>query len=133
MKVEDFEGIGPAFAAKLQEAGVFTDSQLLERGGSRGGRKALADATGIRPDLILEWANHADLMRIKGVGAEYADLLEAAGVDSCPELVQRNAANLVRTFGELDAARNTVRRIPTEAEVQGWIDEARSMPAVVEH
>lgn len=133
MKVEDFEGIGPAYAAKLQEAGVFTDAQLLERGGSRAGRQALATTTGISPDLILEWANHADLMRLSGVGAQYSDLLEAAGVDSCAELARRNAANLAQTFAELDTARNTVRRLPTEAEVQRWIDEAKSMPVAVEH
>ena len=73
-------------------------------------------------------------MRIKGVGSEYADLLEAAGVDSCPELAQRNAANLAITFQELDAARpNTVRRVPGEMVVQGWIDQAASLPKVVSH
>lgn len=127
------EGIGPAFAAKLQAAGVRTSDALLERGGSKKGRDELAAATGISGKLILEWANHADLMRLKGVGAEYADLLEAAGVDSCAELAQRNAANLTTTFGELDAGRNTVRRIPTQAEVERWIAEAKTMPRVVEH
>ena len=133
MKVEDFEGIGPVYAAKLKEAGVDTDAELLQRGGTRGGRADLAAATGISPDLILEWVNHADLMRLTGVGAEYADLLEAAGVDSCAELAHRNAANLAQTFGELDAARNTVRRIPTAGEVQRWIDEAKTMAMAVEH
>lgn len=133
MKVEDMEGIGPAFAAKLQEAGVRTSDALLERGGSKKGRDELAAATGISGKLILEWANHADLMRIKGVGSEYADLLEAAGVDSCAELARRNAASLATTFGELDAGRNTVRRIPTQAEVERWIAEAKTMPKVVEH
>jgi predicted flap endonuclease-1-like 5' DNA nuclease len=133
MKIEDMEGIGPAFAAKLQEAGVRTTEALLERGGSRKGRDELAAATGISGKLILEWANHADLMRINGVGSEYADLLEAAGVDSCAELAQRNAASLATTFGELDAGRNTVRRIPTQGEVERWIAEAKTMPRAVEH
>jgi predicted flap endonuclease-1-like 5' DNA nuclease len=133
MKIEDIEGIGPAYAEKLQGAGVATVEKLLERAGPRKGREALAETTGISPKLILEWTNHADLMRIKGVGSEYADLLEAAGVDSCAELAQRNAANLTRTFAELDAARNTVRRIPAESEVTRWIAEAASMARAVEH
>jgi predicted flap endonuclease-1-like 5' DNA nuclease len=133
MKIEDVEGIGPAFAEKLQGAGVATVEALLDRAGPRKGRETLAEVTGISPKLILEWTNHADLMRIKGVGPEYADLLEAAGVDSCAELAQRNAANLTRTFGELDAARNTVRRIPSESEVTRWIEEAATMSKVVEH
>lgn len=133
MKIIDVEGIGPAYAEKLEAAGVSTVEALLERAGPRKGREGLAEASGISPKLILEWTNHADLMRINGVGSEYADLLEAAGVDSCAELAQRNATNLARTFGELDAARNTVRRIPSESEVTRWIAEAATMPKVVEH
>jgi predicted flap endonuclease-1-like 5' DNA nuclease len=133
MKIEDVEGIGPAYAAKLAEAGVDTTDEYLEEAAKKSGRDALAAATGISEKLILEWANHVDLMRINGVGSEYSDLLEAAGVDSPAELAQRNAANLAQTFQELDAARNTVRRIPSEAVIQGWIDEAKTLPKVVEH
>ena len=133
MKIEDVEGIGPAFAGKLQEAGVRTTEALLERAGTARGRDELATATGISGKLLLEWANHADLMRLSGVGSEYADLLEAAGVDSCAELAQRNAASLATTFGELDAGRNTVRRIPTQAEVERWIAEAKTLRRAVEH
>ena len=134
MKIEDVEGIGPTFAAKLVEAGVSTTDALLDRGGTSAGRDRLSEATGISERLILEWVNHADLMRIDGVGSEYADLLEAAGVDSPAELAQRNAANLATTFQEVDAARpDMVRRVPSESEVAGWIAEAKSMPKVVEH
>ena len=98
MKIEDVEGIGPTFAAKLIEAGVSTTDALLDRGGTSAGRDRLSEATGISEKLLLEWVNHSDLMRIDGVGSEYADLLEAAGVDSCAELAQRNAANLAVTF-----------------------------------
>lgn len=133
MKVEDMEGIGPSFAAKLQGAGVRTSDALLERGGANKGRDELAAATGISGKLILEWANHADLMHLSGVGSEYADLLEAAGVDSCAELAQRNAVSLATTFGELGAGRNTVRRIPTQTEVERWIAEAKTMRRAVEH
>jgi len=133
MNIEDIEGVGPANAAKLQDAGVRTTDALLERGGSSKGRDELAATTGISPKSILEWVNHADLYRIKGVGSEFADLLEAASVDTVAELAQRNAKNLAETFGELDMARNTIRRIPSEAEVQGWIDQAKALPRMVEY
>lgn len=134
MKIEEIEGIGPAYASKLQTAGVDTTDELLERGASRAGRKSLEGATGIDDKLILEWVNHADLMRIKGVGSEFSDLLEAAGVDSPAELARRNAANLATTFQEVDAARpNIVRRVPSEKEIQGWIDQSKDLPKVVEH
>ena len=94
MKIEDIEGIGAAQAAKLAEAGVVTSEELLQWGANKAGRQSLEDTTGISGKLILEWVNHVDLMRIKGVGSEYSDLLEAAGVDSPSELANRNAANL---------------------------------------
>jgi len=134
MKIEDVEGIGPAYAAKLTAAGVSSTDDLLEQGAKPSGRKTLETATGIDHDLILEWVNHVDLMRLKGVGSEYSDLLEAAGVDSPAELAQRNAANLANTFQEVIAALpGDVRRIPSEAVVQGWIDQAKGLPKVVEH
>jgi predicted flap endonuclease-1-like 5' DNA nuclease len=133
MKIEDVEGIGPAWAEKLTAAGVRTTDDLLMAGGSSGGRDRLEVATGISGKRILEWVNHVDLMRIRGVGSEYADLLEAAGVDSSAELARRNAKNLAETFQELDAARNTVRNIPAEAVIQGWIDEAKTLDRAVTH
>jgi predicted flap endonuclease-1-like 5' DNA nuclease len=134
MGIEEIEGIGPEHAAKLTEAGVATTAALLERGAQSSGRAALAAATGIDAALILEWVNHADLMRIRGVGSEYSDLLEAAGVDSPPELARRNAANLTNTFQEVIAARpGIVRRAPTEAEVNDWIEQSKALPRVVEH
>jgi predicted flap endonuclease-1-like 5' DNA nuclease len=134
MKIEDVEGIGPAFAEKLIAAGVTTTEVLLDRGASDSGRSRLAADTGISERLLLEWVNHADLMRLDGVGSEYADLLEAAGVDSCAELARRNAANLAQTFQELDAARpNTVRRVPSEETIRGWIEQADKLAKVVSH
>ena len=134
MRIEEVEGIGPTHAGKLTAAGVATTDDLLERGAKPAGRQALADTTGISPKLILEWVNHADLWRIKGVGSEYSDLLEAAGVDSPAELAQRNAASLAITFQELDAARpNVSRRLPSEETVAGWIAEAKGLPKIVEH
>lgn len=134
MKIEDVEGIGPAFAEKLIAAGVDTTEDLLNRGASSAGRSSLSEATGISERLLLEWVNHADLMRIDGVGPEFADLLEAAGVDSCAELARRNPKNLAETFQELDAARpNTVRRVPSEATIAGWIAQADQLAKVVTH
>jgi predicted flap endonuclease-1-like 5' DNA nuclease len=134
MKIEDVEGIGPAFAEKLIAAGVTATDALLDRGATDTGRSRLAAETGISERLLLEWVNHADLMRLDGVGSEFADLLEAAGVDSCAELARRNAANLAQTFAELDAARpNTVRRVPSEETIQGWIEQADRLAKVVSH
>jgi predicted flap endonuclease-1-like 5' DNA nuclease len=134
MKIDEIEGIGATQASKLAEAGVTTTDDLLQWGANTAGRASLADTTGISAKLILEWVNHVDLMRIKGVGSEYSDLLEAAGVDSPSELAQRNAANLATTFAEVVAARpGIVRRTPSETEVAGWIAEAKGMDKVVEH
>ena len=134
MKLEEVEGIGPINAEQFKLAGIATGEALLEQGATPGGRAALEKATGISGTLILKWVNRLDLMRIKGVGAEYSDLLEVAGVDSPAELAQRNAANLATTFEEVVAARpGTVRRVPTEAEVAGWIAEAKALPKVVTH
>jgi predicted flap endonuclease-1-like 5' DNA nuclease len=134
MKIEDVEGIGATQAAKLAEAGVSTTDELLQWGANAAGRKSLEDTTGISGKLILEWVNHVDLMRITGVGSEYSDLLEAAGVDSPAELANRNAANLAITFQEVVAARpGIVRRIPSEAEVNDWIAASKGLSKVVEH
>ena len=134
MKIDEIEGIGATYAAKLSAAGVVTTDELLQWGANPAGRKSLEDTTGISGKLILEWVNHVDQMRIKGVGSEYSDLLEAAGVDSPAELAQRNAANLAVTFQEVVAARpGVVRRVPSECEVAGWIDDAKGLDKVVEH
>jgi predicted flap endonuclease-1-like 5' DNA nuclease len=134
MKIDEIEGIGATYAAKLAAAGVVTTDELLQWGANAAGRKSLEDTTGISGKLILEWVNHVDLMRIKGVGSEYSDLLEAAGVDSPAELAQRNAANLAITLQEVVAARpGIVRRVPSESEVAGWIDDAKGLDKVVEH
>ncbi len=134
MKIEEIEGVGPVYGEKLRAAGVDTTDELLEKGAGRSGRAALAEATGIDGGKILEWVNHVDLMRIKGVGSEYSDLLEAAGVDSPAELAHRNAANLATTVQEVVAARpGIVRRIPSEKEIADWIAQSKEMPKVVEH
>lgn len=129
----EVEGIGPAYAEKLRAAGVATTEGLLERGAGRGGRQGLAEATGISDALILRWVNQADLFRISGVGEQYAELLEAAGVDSVPELAQRNAASLQAKLAEANEGRNLVRQVPVESQVARWIEEAKALPRVVTH
>ena len=130
-KIIDVEGIGEVYAKKLTDAGLNTLEALLKAGASPEGRQALADETGISRKLILEWANHADLYRIKGVAEEYSDLLEEAGVDTVPELAQRNAANLYAKLVETNAAKELVRRLPTQSQVADWIEQAKALPRVM--
>jgi predicted flap endonuclease-1-like 5' DNA nuclease len=133
MNIEEIEGISSAYGQKLGAAGVGTVEVLLEKGGRRISREKLAEKTGISEKLILEWVNRADLMRIKGVGSDYSDLLEAAGVDSCLELSHRMPSNLHKKMEEINDARKLVRRLPPESEVTQWVAAAKSMPKVVEH
>jgi len=134
MKIEEVEGIGDEMGGKLRAAGIATTDDLLMAGASASSRDKVESMTGISAKLILKWVNHVDLMRIPGVGSEYSDLLEAAGVDSPAELAQRNAANLAQTFAELDAARpNTVRHVPSQATVEEWIAAAKNLEMAVSH
>ncbi|MEA4881637.1 MAG: DUF4332 domain-containing protein [Synergistaceae bacterium] len=127
-KLEMVEGIGQVYADKLRGAGVATTEMLLEMGSTKKGREDLAEKSGISGKLILEWVNHVDLFRIKGVGEEYADLLEASGVDTVPELAQRRADNLHKKLAEINAEKKLVRQLPSENQVQGWIDQAKKLP-----
>jgi predicted flap endonuclease-1-like 5' DNA nuclease len=125
------EGIGEIYAQKLREAGIATTQALLEQGASPQGRTKIAEKTGISGILILEWVNHVDLFRIKGVGEEYSDLLEEAGVDTVPELAQRNPENLHQKLVDVNQAKKLVRRLPTQAQVSDWIEQAKRLPRAV--
>jgi predicted flap endonuclease-1-like 5' DNA nuclease len=129
----DVEGIGPAYAAKLQAAGITKTEILLEKGATPQGRKALEEQTGISHGLILEWVNHVDLFRIKGVASEYSDLLEEAGVDTVVELGRRVAENLYQKMLEVNGQKKLVRRPPTKAQVAGWIEQAKKLERVVSY
>ena len=129
----DIEGIGPKYAEALTAAGVKTTEALLKSAGSAAGRKELAAQTKIDDGKILEWVNRADLMRIKGVGSEFSDLLEAAGVDTVKELATRRADNLHAKMLEVNTAKNLVRRAPTANEVTAWVAEAKTLPQAVTH
>lgn len=130
-KLIDIEGIGETYLAKLSAAGVTTVEGLLEKGATPKGRKELEEATGIRHDLILEWVNHADLFRVEGIGQEYSDLLEAAGVDTVAELAQRNPENLYAALSAKNAEKELVRRMPSKQQVSDWVDRAKGMPKIV--
>jgi len=132
-KIIEIEGIGETYAAALEKAGVATVEALLETAGSATGRQQLAEKTGVTPQRVLEWVNRADLMRINGIGSEYSDLLEAAGVDTVKELATRRADNLYAKLEEVNAAKKLVRRTPTQAEVEKWIAEAKTLPQKVTH
>jgi predicted flap endonuclease-1-like 5' DNA nuclease len=130
-KLTKVEGIGAAYAQDLQEAGVATTGALLKKGGSPQGRKEIAEKTGISGKLILRWVNHIDLFRIKGVGEEYADLLEAAGIDTVPELAQRNPENLHHKLVAVNREKKLVRQLPTRTQVGDWIEQAKQLPRVI--
>lgn len=131
MRIVDVEGIGPAYAQKLASVGIRTTDALLKKGASPAGRQELEAASGISHSLILEWVNLADLYRVKGVGSEYSDLLEEAGVDSVAELSKRVAQNLLQKMTEVNNTKKIVRKIPGVKQVDGWIREAKKLPRVV--
>ena len=125
------EGIGEVYRGKLVSYGIKTVEALLKQGASSSGRSRIADGTGISSGLILEWVNHADLWRIKGVSEEYSDLLEEAGVDTVVELAQRNPENLYAKIKEVNMAKKLVRRLPSAKQVADWVSQAKRLPRVV--
>lgn len=127
----DIEGVGEAYAEKLQAAGINTVDELLERGASPRGRQKLAEETGISEKIILRWTNHADLFRVKGVGPQFAELLEAAGVDTVKEFRHRKAENLAAKMEEVNESRKLTRRVPTAVELQRMIDDAATLEPVM--
>lgn len=131
--IVDIEGIGEVFAQKLKAAGVTSVEALLKAGVTPKSRKELAEKTGISGDLILQWVNHADLFRVKGIGSEYSDLLEAAGVDTVVELAKRRADNLVAKMTEVNIEKKLVRRLPTLSMVMSWIDQAKALGRAIEY
>lgn len=130
-KIIDIEGIGDVYAEKLIAAGINKVSELLEKCAAPKGRKALAEETGISEKLILKWTNHADLFRIKGVGPQFAELLEAAGVDTVKEFRHRVAENLAQKMQETNDAKHLVRRVPSVKELVKMIEQAKELKPVV--
>ena len=130
-KIIDIEGIGPKYAEKLQAAGIKTSADLLEKGKNVKGRKELAEATGISSKRILTWVNHTDLYRINGVGPQFAELLEASGVDTVTEFALRNPVNLAKKMLAVNEKKHLTRRVPTAAELEKMIAQAKELPRVM--
>ena len=132
-KIIDIEGVGEVYAEKLIAAGINKVSELLEKCAAPKGRKELAEATGISEKLILRWTNHADLFRINGVGPQFAELLEAAGVDTVKEFRHRVAENLQPKLAEVNEAKNICNRVPAVSEIQKMIDQAKELEPKVSY
>jgi predicted flap endonuclease-1-like 5' DNA nuclease len=132
-KIIDIEGIGPYYTQRLTAIGITTTNKLLKQGATPKGREEIAQKTGISKSLILEWVNHADLYRIKGVAEEYSDLLEEAGVDTVVELAQRNPANLYAKLVEINNIKRLVRQLPSQRQVADWVQQAKSLPREVHY
>ena len=130
-KVVDIEGVGATYAEKMAAAGINKVEELLAKCAAPAGRKALAEETGISDKLILKWTNHADLIRIHGVGPQFAELLEAAGVDTVKEFRHRNAEILAAKMEEVNAEKNLVNRVPSVKELTKMIAEAGTLDVVV--
>lgn len=131
--IDTIEGIGVKSATKLRKARIRTTEALLKQGRTRKGRRELAERVGFSEKLILEWVNRADLMRVRGVGAEYSDLLEAAGVDTVKELRRRNPGSLLVRMIESNEQKNLVRRLPTRSMVERWVAHAKELTEVVSY
>lgn len=132
-KVEEVEGIGPAIGEKLRGAGVSNTDTLLTQTKTKKQRSELAEKAGLTEKQILKFANMVDLFRIKGVGSEFSELLEASGVDTVPELAQRVAENLTKKMEEVNEANKLCRRTPSLKEVTDWVAQAKALPRALEY
>lgn len=131
--VEEIEGIGAAYAEKLLAIDIRRTDDLLAQCGSARGRAEVAGKTGLSEKLLLKWANISDLMRIKGVGSEFSELLEAAGVDTVRELQHRNAENLTEKMRQVNETKKLTRRLPTFNEVETWVEQAKQLQPMISH
>lgn len=132
-KIEDIEGVGPSYGAKLRSAGCRSVGQLLEMGCTKKGREHIAAKTGVSESNILKWVNHADLFRVKGIASQYAELLECSGVDTVKELRNRNAENLAEKMAEINKQKRLVRNVPSEKVIAGWVAQAKVLQPMVTH
>lgn len=132
-KIEQIEGIGPHFGARLVAAGVQTSDDLLNRTASADARQQLAMATGLSTVQLTTWRHQADLMRISGVGSEYGQLLEAAGIETVRELARREPENIVNLLDRVNEQKQLTRQVPPLKTVSKWVDQARQIEAVLTH
>lgn len=129
--IEEIEGIGHTYGAQLSAAGITNTRHLLKHCSSRPGRRATAEKSGLTEAQLLKWANHADLMRISGIGPQYGELLEAAGVDTVKELRNRRPDNLAAKMSEVNVAKRLTRRTPPQALVEKWVAEAKELDPII--
>lgn len=132
-KIEDIEGIGPVYAKTLTDAGIVDTATLLARCADLSGRNSIAATTGLSKTLLIKWVNMADLMRISGVGSEYSELLEAAGVDTIKELRRRKAEYLAAMMAQINTTQNLTRTVPSVTQVRTWIEQAKTLEPVISH
>ncbi len=132
-KIDEIEGIGPAFTEKLAAAGIATTDDLLDQCASAKGRKETSEKTGLTTSQLLKWADMADLMRVPGVGRQFGELLKASGVDTVKELRTRKADNLTVKLAEVNAEKKLAKAVPAETQVQGWIDSAKETEPMISH
>lgn len=132
-KIEEIEGIGPSYAKKLAVAKIKTTNDLLKFCKTPKGRSDVSKTAGVSEHQVLKWTNLADLMRVSGIGSEYSELLEAAGVDTVKELRNRNAVNLATKMKETNAKKKLTRTTPGAKTVQQWIDKAAKLPGVIKY
>jgi len=132
-RLETVEGIGPFYAQRLRAAGIRSVEALLNEGATPEGRRAIEEQTGIGGEYILDWVNRADLMRVRGVGEEYSDLLEKAGVDTVVELSRRNPDHLYESMATVNEQKRLVRRLPTPKMVAAWVAHAKALPRIISY
>lgn len=132
-RIEEIEGIGSSYGRKLSAAGIKTTGALLKACATPAGRRMTAEKTGISETRLLEWANLADLMRISGIGKQFSELLEAAGVDTVKELKNRNAANLAEQMRAVNARKKLARTSPSHKSIEKWVAQAKKLPAVLRY
>ena len=131
--IKQIEGIGPSYAEKLENCEIKTTDALLKKGATTAGRKDIAEKSGINEKVILKWVNMCYLFRVKGIGQEYSELLEASGVDTVPELAQRNPENLQQAMATLNDEKKLVRKVPVASVVESWVSHAKELPKVIKH
>jgi len=132
-KIDEIEGIGPSYREKLRAAGIKTTDDLLSQCAKPAGRKKVCENTGLSEKHILGWTNMADLMRVSGIGRQYAELLEASGVDTIKELRNRKAENLAAKMNEVNAEKKLAKSTPAKSVVENWIAQAKTTDPMIEY